>query len=87
MTRKILYFSIYKKSPAPGEIIIKQERNILPPPAPPLVIRQQPTRAYTPEPLVIREMPPKEPAPIGRKLITITGKRLPPPPRKVVIER
>ena len=76
-----------------------------------MVIRQQPARPVTPEPLVIREAPPQAPAPVGRKLITISGKqltattkflflliyiqtnlilsgrRLPPPPRKVVIER
>ena len=71
----------------PGEIIIRQEANKLTPPAPPLVIRQQPARPLTPEPLVIREAPPQAPPAIGRKLITISGKRLPPPPRKVVIER
>ena len=73
--------------PAPGEIVITQEPNILTPPAPPLVIRQQPARPVTPEPLVIREAPPQPPQAIGRKIITISGKRLPPPPRKVVIER
>ncbi len=73
--------------PAPGEIVITQEQNILTPPAPPLVIRQQPARPETPEPLVIREAPPQPPQAIGRKLITISGKRLPPAPRKVVIER
>jgi hypothetical protein len=73
--------------PAPGEIVITQERNILTQPAPPLIIRQQPARPKTPEPLVIREAPPLPPTKIGRKLITISGKRLPPPPRKVVIER
>jgi len=46
----------------------------LTPPAPPLVIRQQPARPVTPEPLVIREAPPQAPAPVGRKLITISGK-------------
>lgn len=66
---------------------ITQEANTLTPPAPPLVIRQQPARPSTPEPLIVREAPPKPPAPVGRKLITISGKRLPPPPRKVVIER
>ena len=35
----------------------------------------------------MREAPPLAPTPIGRKLITISGKRLPPAPRKVVIER
>ena len=73
--------------PPPGEIVITQEANILTPPAPPLVIRQQPARPSTPEPLVIREAPPKPPLQVGRKVITISGKRLPPPPRKVVIER
>jgi len=73
--------------PAPGEIIITQEMNTLTPPAPPLVIRQQPARATTPEPLVIREAPPQAPLAVGRKVITISGRRLPPPPRKVVIER
>ncbi len=38
--------------PAPGEIIITQEANIATKPAPPLIIRQQPVRAETPEPLV-----------------------------------
>lgn len=73
--------------PAPGEIVITQEANVLTPPAPPLVIRQQPARPSTPEPLVIREAPPLPPKAVGRKLISISGKRIPPPPRKVVIER
>ena len=73
--------------PAPGEIIIRQEGNTLAPPAPPLVIRQQPPRPSTPEPLIIREAPPTPPNVVGRKVITISGKTLPPPPRKVVIER
>lgn len=73
--------------PAPGEILIQQEMNTLTPPAPPLVIRQMPARASTPEPLVVREAPPQPPAAVGRKVITISGKRIPPAPRKVVIER
>lgn len=73
--------------PSPGEIIINQLPNELTAPAPPLIIRQQPARPETPEPLVIREAPPTPPAQIGRKVITISGKRIPPPPRKVVIER
>lgn len=56
-------------------------------PAPLLIVRQQPARAETPEPLVVREAPPQPPQKIGQKIITISGKRLPPPPRKVVIER
>ena len=80
----------YLKPPTPknvGEILIKQESNIVIPPAPPLVIRQQPARPSTPEPLIIREAPPKQPIYAGQKVITISGKRLPPPPRKVIIER
>lgn len=73
--------------PFPGEIIIEQEPNICPSPAPPLIIRQQPARSLTPEPMVIREAPPKLPKQIGKKIITISGKKLPPPPRKVIIER
>jgi len=73
--------------PAPGEIIIQQQANMLTAPAPPLIIRQQPARPATPEPLVVREAPPQPPAQVGRKVITISGKRIPPPPRKVVIER
>jgi hypothetical protein len=37
--------------------------------------------------LVLREAPPQPPTPVGPKRITISGKRNPPPPRKVVIER
>lgn len=73
--------------PQPGEIIIKLEANTQIPPAPPLIIRQQPPRPASPAPLVIREEPPKPPNTPGRKLIKISGKKLPPPPRKVVIER
>jgi len=73
--------------PPPGEILIRQEKNIPTPPAPPLVIRQQPPRPETPAPLVVREAPPRPPAAVGAKVITISGKRLPPPPRKVIIER
>lgn len=73
--------------PAPGEIVITMEPNYTTDPAPPLIIRQQPARPTTPEPLIVREAPPPPPRPIGSKRITISGKRLPPPPRKVVIER
>ena len=55
--------------PAPGEIIITQEANNLIPPAPPLIIRQQPPRPATPEPLIVREAPPQPPPAIGRKLM------------------
>lgn len=73
--------------PAPGEIVVQQEKNEILQPAPPLIIRQQPPRPVTPQPLVVREAPPEPPINIGRKVITISGKKIPPPPRKVVIER
>ena len=73
--------------PSPGEIIINQLPNNITAPAPPLIIRQQPARPITPEPMIIREAPPAAPVPVGRKVITISGKRIPPPPRKVIIER
>lgn len=73
--------------PTPGEIVIIQEPNVSTPPAPPLVLRQQPPRPETPEPLVYREAPPAAPPQVGKKIIRISGKRLPAPPRKVVIER
>jgi hypothetical protein len=75
----------YLKPPAPaaaGEIIIRQEPNKPTAPAPPVIIRQQPPRPCTPEPLVIREAPPQAPPCIGQKIITISGKTLPAPPRK-----
>ena len=53
--------------PAPGEIIIQQQANMLTAPAPPLIIRQQPARPATPEPLVVREAPPQPPAQVGSK--------------------
>ncbi|RNA40876.1 hypothetical protein BpHYR1_033626 [Brachionus plicatilis] len=73
--------------PPPGDIIINQLPNEVSSPAPPIIIRQTPHRPTTPEPIVIREAPPTPPAPVSKKIITISGKRLPPPPRKVVIER
>lgn len=73
--------------PPPGDIIINQLPEEISPPAPPIIIRQHPKRPITPEPIIIREAPPPRPDPVARKIITISGKRLPPPPRKVVIER
>ncbi|RNA33559.1 hypothetical protein BpHYR1_025257 [Brachionus plicatilis] len=73
------------KSPSP--IVIKQNPDICAPPAPPLVIRQIPPEPKSPEPLIIRENPPPPPAKLDKKVIVVRGKNLPPPPRKVVIER
>ncbi len=46
-----------------------------------------PCKVIEPEPLVVREVPPTPPIPPSEKSITIPGELLPPPPRKVVIER
>lgn len=73
------------KSPYP--IVIKQSADTCMPPAPPLVIRVKPSESKTPEPLIIREHPPQPPTKFDKKLITVSGKKLPPPPRKVIIER
>jgi hypothetical protein len=80
----------YLKPPAPappGDIIIKTEPNKPTAPAPPLIIRQQPPRPCTPEPLIIREVPPCPPPCVPQQVVTIPGKKLPAPPRKVVVER
>lgn len=73
--------------PTPGDIIIKQERNLAATPPPPIIIRQQPERPETPQPLIIRETPPRQPQEIRPKVITLPSKKLPPLPRRVVIER
>ena len=73
--------------PAAGDIVITMGGDSGTGPAPPLIIRQAAARASTPEPLVLREAPPQPPQPSGSKRITISGKRNPPPPRKVIIER
>lgn len=73
--------------PEPGEIVIQELNSEAYPPAPPVIIRQQPPRPHTPEPIVFREEPPRAPPLVGRKLITISAQKLPPPPRKVIVER
>jgi hypothetical protein len=70
--------------PAPGDVVIRHERPVVPPPAPPLVIRQQAPRPATPPPMVFRELPPTPPRLIPQKVITISAKQVPPPPRKVI---
>jgi hypothetical protein len=80
----------YLKPPCPpktGEIIIKQECDMRLPKAPPLIIRQRPAEPLTPEPLVLREQPLEAPRELDRKVITVAGKVLPPPPRRLIIEK
>ena len=71
----------------PGDIVIKQEKDVQAPPAAPLLVRQKPPKPVKPPALIVREKPPRPPAPISPKFITIPGKIHPPPPRKVVVER
>ena len=69
-----------------GDIIISQEAYSTPKAAPPIIIRQNAPRIDTPEHLIYREEPPIESV-IPKKIIRIRGKQLPPPPRKVIIEK
>lgn len=73
--------------PMPSEIRLIQEKKSYPPPAPPIVIRQQPARPETPPTLILREAPPPLPPRVEPKTIMIPAKKVPPPPRKVIIER
>lgn len=80
----------YLRPPTPppaGSVVIVQEPDLKTGPAPPVVIRVAAARPETPAPLIVREAPPKAPEPVGVKRITISGRRLPAPARKVVIER
>lgn len=80
----------YLKPPTPaphGDLIIKQENDLIPAAAPPIVIRQLASRPTTPETLIIRERPPCMPETLPQQTITVPGKLIDPPPRKVVIER
>ena len=42
---------------------------------------------FTPETLIVREHPPAPPPSYPTKIITIPGKSVEPPPRKVIIEK
>jgi hypothetical protein len=80
----------YLKPPPPppaGEIVIKhlQDRQVAPAPA--LVVRQAPQKPATPPPIVLREAPPAPPAPLPGRYVSVPGKIIPPPARKVVVER
>lgn len=80
----------YLKPPPPprgGDIVIRQLPTRQHAPAPPLIVRQPGPQAPTPPPLVIREAPPQPPQPLPGKQITIPGKVIPPPARKVIVER
>ena len=82
----IRYLKPYTPPPS-GDIIIEQAEVTIPKPAPPIIIRQAPPRPVTPDELVIREAPPKTPPRVDPKTIRLRGKILPPPPRKMIIEK
>ena len=71
----------------PGDIVITQQKDVQAAPVAPKLIRQRPPLPVKPAPLVVRERPPLAPAPIAPEHHVIPGKVIPPPPRKVVIER
>ena len=71
----------------PGDIVITQQKDVQAAPVAPRLIRQKPPLPVKPAPLVVRERPPLAPAPIAPEHHVIPGKVIPPPPRKVVIER
>jgi len=80
----------YLKPPPPpraGDIIIKQLRDKQVAPAPALVVRQAPEKPATPPPIVLREAPPPPPTPLPGKYVNVPGKIIPPPARKVIVER
>lgn len=71
-----------------GDIVIRHDKDLILPPAPPILLRQIPTyRPRTPEPEVIRESPPPMPRAEQPRVVIIKGRTCPPPPRKVIIER
>ena len=71
----------------PGDIVISQQRDVQAAPVAPRLIRQRPPLPVKPAPMIVRERPPLAPAPIAPEHHVIPGKVIPPPPRKVVIER
>lgn len=79
----------YLKPPTPiiGDIIVEQEPDIISKPQAPIILRQIPhPEKQKEEELVYRELPPIPPKKIERQVVKIPGKKLPPPPRKVIVE-
>lgn len=80
----------YLKPPTPpahGDLIITQEDGVPAKHAPPIIIRQMPERSESQDTIIIHEKPPAKPKPIMSKSIKVKGRRLPPPPRRVIIEK
>jgi len=80
----------YLKPPPPpkaGDIVIQQLPHKQVAPAPALVVRQAPPKPCTPPPVILREAPPPPPCPLPGRTVCVPGKVVPPPARKVVVER
>jgi len=73
-------------APKPGDLIIREKQGQIPP-APPVVIREEGCKASTPTPKIYREAPPKRPACIPPQTIEVEGLPVPPPARRVVVEK
>ncbi|RNA43575.1 hypothetical protein BpHYR1_019798 [Brachionus plicatilis] len=73
--------------PKHGDIVVRQLPNRQIAPAPPLIVRQAPSKPADPAPLLLREAPPPLPPRIPETTVLVPGKVLPPPARKVVVER
>jgi hypothetical protein len=74
------------KAPKPGDLIIRERQSTIPP-APPVVLRQEGQGASTPAPLIYREAPPKTPVCIPEQVVEVDGDAIPPPARRVVVEK
>ena len=70
-----------------GDILIVQEKDVQTPPLPPQVVRQKPPIPAKPAPVIIREAPPLPPTKLEPEYHVVPGKVLPPPPRKVIVEK
>jgi hypothetical protein len=69
-----------------GDIIVEQLADKRHGPAPPVHVVVPGRKTFAKEPITVHEIAPQPPSEIPEKRITISGKMLPPPPRKVIIE-
>lgn len=72
--------------PTPPPIIIRQKPDIPATPAPPLILRELASDSELKEIQHIREKPPILPV-LKEEIILIEGKKLPPQPRRVIVEK
>jgi hypothetical protein len=86
-TQQVAVRTLKPPTPVPhGDLIVKEfQRQI--PAGPPVVLRQEGRRAATPPPQVFREAPPAPPPRIPTQLVNVEGTPVPPPARKVVLEK